>query len=156
MTETLPSRADYPFFNPLRVRWAEVDLQKIVFNAHYLAYADCSFTEYWRMTGLTPPLEQNLSGGELFVRRVTIDYYASAVFDDELEIGVRCTRMGRSSLAFQAGMFRKGTDELLVVVDLSYVYAAPATATSPAKSKPIPDDWRGVLAQINGIAAQSV
>ena len=29
-------RQDFKFFHPLRVRWAEVDMQKIVFNAHYL------------------------------------------------------------------------------------------------------------------------
>ena len=34
------SRANFRFFDRLRVRWAEVDMQKIVFNGHYLAYAD--------------------------------------------------------------------------------------------------------------------
>ena len=29
-------RSDFRFFHRLRVRWAEVDMQKIVFNAHYL------------------------------------------------------------------------------------------------------------------------
>lgn len=28
-------RQDFRFFHRLRVRWAEVDIQKIVFNAHY-------------------------------------------------------------------------------------------------------------------------
>jgi acyl-CoA thioesterase FadM len=29
-------RSEFRFFDRLRVRWAEVDLQKIVFNGHYL------------------------------------------------------------------------------------------------------------------------
>ncbi len=29
-------RADFRSFHRLQVRWAEVDMQKIVFNAHYL------------------------------------------------------------------------------------------------------------------------
>ena len=29
-------RKEFRFLHPLRVRWAEVDMQKIVFNAHYL------------------------------------------------------------------------------------------------------------------------
>ena len=33
---TQPSRADFRLWHRLRVRWAEVDMQKIVFNAHYL------------------------------------------------------------------------------------------------------------------------
>ena len=31
---------DFRCFHRLRVCWAEVDIQKIVFNAHYLTYAD--------------------------------------------------------------------------------------------------------------------
>jgi len=34
MTE--PTRQQFRFAHRLRVRWAEVDMQKIVFNAHYL------------------------------------------------------------------------------------------------------------------------
>ncbi|CAM8668039.1 hypothetical protein MCEMSEM18_01675 [Comamonadaceae bacterium] len=30
------SLQDFRFLHPLRVRWSEVDMQKIVFNAHYL------------------------------------------------------------------------------------------------------------------------
>ena len=41
-------RQDFRFFHPLRVRWVEVDLQKIVFNPHYLMYIDTAFTDYWR------------------------------------------------------------------------------------------------------------
>ena len=40
---------------PLRVRWAEVDLQGVVFNGHYLAYCDVCVTEYWRAIGMTYP-----------------------------------------------------------------------------------------------------
>ena len=42
------SRDDFRFFHPLRVRWAEVDPQGIVFNGNYLTYADVAITEYFR------------------------------------------------------------------------------------------------------------
>lgn len=32
----MSTRHDFRFFERLRVRWAEVDLQQIVFNGHYL------------------------------------------------------------------------------------------------------------------------
>lgn len=46
------AREDFSFFHPLRVRWAEVDMQGIVFNGHYLTYFDVAFTEpdIWRET----------------------------------------------------------------------------------------------------------
>ena len=49
-------RSDFRFFHRLRVRWAEVDMQKIVFNAHYLMYFDTAITEYWRALAL--PMEE--------------------------------------------------------------------------------------------------
>ena len=45
-------RSDFRCFHRLRVRWSEVDIQKIVFNAHYLTYADCAMIEYWRALSL--------------------------------------------------------------------------------------------------------
>ena len=42
------NRAEFRFFDRLRVRWAEVDMQKIVFNGHYLMYFDTAVAGYWR------------------------------------------------------------------------------------------------------------
>ena len=41
-------RADFRFSMPLRVRWSEADPQGIVFNGHYLNFADVGVTEYYR------------------------------------------------------------------------------------------------------------
>lgn len=38
-------RQNYTFFHSLRVRWAEVDPQGIVFNGNYLTYLDVATTE---------------------------------------------------------------------------------------------------------------
>jgi acyl-CoA thioester hydrolase len=73
------AKSDFAFFNPMRVRWAEVDLQKVVFNGNYLLYFDVSFTEYWRATGLPDAMAQNNSGQELFVRKATVEYLAAAL-----------------------------------------------------------------------------
>ena len=49
---------EFTFFHPLRVRWAEVDMQSVVFNGHYLTYFDVAITEYWRSLKLPSPLLQ--------------------------------------------------------------------------------------------------
>ena len=46
------SRTEYRFFERLRVRWAEVDMQKIVFNGHYLMYFDTAISGWWRAMAL--------------------------------------------------------------------------------------------------------
>ena len=52
-------REDFRFFHRLRVRWAEVDMQKIVFNAHYLMYLDTAVADYWRVLAL--PYEEAMA-----------------------------------------------------------------------------------------------
>ena len=49
------SREEYTCTHRLRVRWSEVDMQKIVFNGNYLNYIDVAIAEYWRAIGLPYP-----------------------------------------------------------------------------------------------------
>ena len=41
-------KTNFFFTHILRIRYAEVDAQGIVFNSHYLTYFDCAITEYYR------------------------------------------------------------------------------------------------------------
>jgi acyl-CoA thioester hydrolase len=107
---------------PLRVRWAEVDLQGVVFNGHYLAYCDVCVTEYWRAIGMTYPAAFLAVGSDLFVRKATLEYHASARYDDELEICGRTARLGTTSLLFTIEMYRRGqTATPLITGELVYV-----------------------------------
>ena len=126
-------RQDFKFFHPLRVRWAEVDMQKIVFNAHYLMYFDTAISDYWRALAL--PYEEAMQklGGDLYVKKASIEFHASARFDDQLDVALRLNRIGNSSMVFSGGIFHG--DDLLVTSELIYVFADPANQTS--KSVPI-------------------
>lgn len=129
-------RQDFRFFDHLRVRWSEVDLQKIVFNAHYLMYFDTAITGYWR--ALAMPYAESMAtlGGDLFVRKAGIEFHASARWDDMLDIGMRCSRIGNSSITIAGAIFRG--DQLLITGELVYVFADPNTQTS----RPVPDALR--------------
>ena len=133
------NRHDFRFLERLRVRWAEVDMQKIVFNGHYLMYIDTAVAGYWRALAL--PYEEVMLrlGGDLFVRKSTLEYFAAAAYDDVLDIGVRCERMGNSSMLFSTGVFRG--EELLVSGELVYVFADP----SVRESRAVPTELRSTL-----------
>ncbi len=132
-------RSDFRFFHRLRVRWAEVDMQKIVFNAHYLMYFDTAIADYWRALAL--PYEEAMQslGGDLYVRKATIEFNASARVDDTLDVAMKCVRIGTSSIVFHGALFRG--DELLVTCELVYVFVDPATQTS----KPVPAALRDIF-----------
>ena len=125
MAERLHVVADFRLLHALRVRWAEVDLQKIVFNPHYLAYVDTAMADYWRL------------GGDLFVTKSTLEFHASAHYDDRLTVGLRCARIGNSSLQFLSGIFRD--QELLVSAELVYVFADPVAKTALTVPPPLRD-----------------
>jgi acyl-CoA thioester hydrolase len=119
--------ADFRHRLDLRVRWAEVDMQGVVFNAHYLTYADVCITEYWRAIGLRYPEDLTADGTDTFVRKATVDYLAAARYDDELVVCGRTARIGSSSLRFLVEIYRRsetaGTP--LIGVELIYVNADP-------------------------------
>lgn len=132
-------RSDYRFFDHLRVRWAEIDPQKIVFNAHYLMYFDAAVAGYWRSLALPYAETMESLGGDLYVRKATVEYHGSARYDDQLDIGMRCARIGNSSIQFLGGVFRG--EDLLVEGELVYVFADPHTQSS----RPVPQALRDVL-----------
>jgi len=134
-----PTRQDFRFSSRLRVRWAEVDLQKIVFNAHYLMYFDTAISDYWRAMAI--PYEETMHqwGGDLYVKKASVEYFASARYEDQLDVMLKCVKVGNSSVVFYGSIFR--AHQLLVTCELIYVYANPATQTS----QPVPAAFRELL-----------
>ena len=128
-------RSDFRFFHRLRVRWAEVDMQKIVFNGHYLMYFDTAVADYWRMLGLPYEEAMHQLGGDLYVKKASVEYFASARMDDRLDIALRCARIGNSSMLFEGAIFRG--HQRLIGGELLYVFADPATQTSRAVPAPL-------------------
>lgn len=130
---------DFRFSHRLRVRWSEVDMQKIVFNAHYLAYFDLGVSEYWRTLGL--PYEDAMAqlGGELYLKKTTLEFNASARMDDQLDVALACQRLGNSSMTLRAAVLR--AEQPLAVGELVYVFADPATQ----RPRPLPQALRALI-----------
>lgn len=132
-------RQDFRFFHRLRVRWAEVDMQKIVFNAHYLTYFDVGISEYWRALALPYEDAMHQLAGELYLKKASVEFNASARMDDTLDVAMSCSRIGNSSMTMTGAIFRG--EEHLITAELIYVFADPATQTS----KPVPEPLRVAL-----------
>jgi YbgC/YbaW family acyl-CoA thioester hydrolase len=134
-----PALSDFRFSHTLRVRWVEVDMQKIVFNGHYLMYFDTAVAQYWR--GLAMPYEEAMHelGGDLYVAKAVIEYKASARYEDRLRVCLKLSRIGNSSMTFTGAIFCDG--KLLVTGELVYVYANPTSQ----KSQTVPDVLRSWL-----------
>lgn len=139
MTPPIPLAPTMRCSHRLRVRWAEVDIQKIVFNAHYLMYFDTAMADYWRDLCLPYESAMHLLGGDIFLKKASVEYHAPARYDDLVEVGLSCQRIGTSSLFFEGCILRGDTP--LVSGQLIYVYA---NATSK-KPQPVPEALRAIL-----------
>ena len=107
-------------------------MQHVVFNANYLMYFDVAVAEYWRAIGRGHERELAEIYMRLYTVKSTVEYHESARYDEEIDVGARVQRFGRSSMNFGFGIWR-GADHL-VSGELVYVHADPATR----KSMPIP------------------
>ncbi|MGZ8993701.1 MAG: acyl-CoA thioesterase [Burkholderiaceae bacterium] len=143
--------ADFRHRMPLRVRWAEVDKQGVVFNAHYLLYCDVCVTEYWRAVGVHYPDDFTAQGSDLFVRKSTVEYFSAAYYDDELEVCGRIARIGTSSMRFVVEIYRRRQYEaVLVTAELIYVHADAGSRTAQS----IPDGMRARIRVFETIAPE--
>src|ERR1044071_4454164 len=101
-----PVKNDFRFYHSLRVRFADTDMQSIVFNGNYLTYYDVAWTEYFRAMGLLWK-DMVASGVDTVLARTTIEYKAPARFDEMLDIYVRVARIGNTSLGFEFEIYRE-------------------------------------------------
>jgi len=132
-------RGDFTFFHTLRVRWAEVDRQDVVFNGHYFLYFDVAIAEYWRAIGFRYPDDILAHGTDIYAVKAGAEYHGSATYEDVLDIGCRVARIGRSSMTFAFGIWRGG--DRITSGELVYVNADPKTR----KSAPWPEALRSAV-----------
>lgn len=128
------TRPGFAFSTSLKVRYAEIDGQKVVFNSRYLEYADVAATEFWNWTGIGAALGPTWTETEFHVRRTEIDYLKPFVFGDTLHAYVRIERIGNSSMTQRFELCHAATGELHTVIDMVIVNVHLPTG------KPVPID----------------
>ena len=131
-------RETFSFFYTLRVRYAEVDGQGIVFNAHYLTYYDTAITEFFRHSGYSYIDLFTTKGLDFHLVKATVEFLKPVGFDEQIDIGVRIGRIGTSSVTFILGVFGKTDAACRATGEIIWVCAKPGTH----KSHPLPDDFR--------------
>lgn len=139
-------RADFRFFYPIRVRYAEVDAQAIVFNSHYLTYLDVAITEYFRQIGLDYAQLAREGQMDMAVVKTTLGFMSPAFFDEVLEVGVRVAAFGNTSYTVDFEIYKSGTDTLVLKAQTIYVNYNPRTRSKEL----VPDFLRKTVAEFEG------
>jgi acyl-CoA thioester hydrolase len=123
------------YVHRIRVRYAEVDAQGVVFNANWLVYFDDALTEFFGWLGYDPTKVFTEVLDVALVKAV-VEWRGPAGFDDRMDITVKPARLGTSSfdLHFDARIDSRAVCEATI----TYVAMDPATH----RSQPIPDEVR--------------
>ena len=90
------------FRHTIAVRYGEVDMQRVVFNSHYLAYCDDAVETWFR--GLDFSLAD--LGYDFMLKKAVIEWSGSATVGDVIEIDVSVERWGNTSfdVAFEGSV----------------------------------------------------
>ena len=126
-----------------RVGFSDTDAQGIVYYGRYNPYFDLARVEYLRSLGL---LQQRGEAGNFVMRANDVEYFAPAVFDDEIEVFVRVARIGRTSVTFAFAAYRVPDDALMVTAHQTLVYVDLAER----KACLVPDSFREPVLAFEG------
>jgi acyl-CoA thioester hydrolase len=136
-------REPFKFGALTRVGFSDTDAQGIVYYGRYNPYFDLARVEYLRSLGLLQPRGEV---GDFVMRANDVEYFAPAVFDDEIEVCVRVSRLGRTSVTFSFAAYRLPDDLLMVTAHQTLVYVDLAER----KACPVPDSFRDPVLGLEG------
>jgi acyl-CoA thioester hydrolase len=132
----------FKFSARTRVGFSDTDAQGVVYYGRYNPYFDLARTEYLRRLDLL----RRGDGGDFVMRANDVEYFAPAVFDDEIEVAARVSRIGRTSVTFEFAAYREPDDLLMVTAHQTLVYVDLAER----RACPVPDSFRAPVVAFEG------
>lgn len=138
------SRPPFKYSALARVWFSDTDAQGVVYYGRYLPYFDHARTEYHRHLGALGM--HGVAGAELVMRASDVEYHAPARFDDLLEIYVRISRFGRTSIGYEHCAVRLPDGTLMVTATQTLVLVDLETR----RPTPIPDAVREPIRAFEG------
>ena len=123
----------------LRARFSETDAMKVVHHTAYFNWFEVARTEMLRKGGV-PYTEVQRRGVNFPLVEAFANYKAPAKYDDEVEVKIRASKVGRSSLRLDYEVMKLPGKELLCIGHTVHVLVG-----SDGKPTKIPDDLREKL-----------
>jgi acyl-CoA thioester hydrolase len=104
-----------------RIRYSEVDAQKIVYNSHYLTFLDVSIFEFFDAIGFNQEKYIKETNNEFHTVRAVVEYKAPATLGDTIEVLTRIKKIGNSSITFQQEIYLHESNKLLATGEIVWV-----------------------------------
>jgi acyl-CoA thioester hydrolase len=97
-----PLRGDFPWHLPMTLRWHDNDVYGHMNNVIYYSLFDTAVNRW-----LTEEGRLAVPGGPVvgLVAETGCRYFAAVGYPEPVEVGLACTRVGRTSLTFRLALF---------------------------------------------------
>ena len=135
------AKSEFRFMTTVRVRWMECDAQGIVYNGAYLGYLEIGQAEYYRNLGFAIYIIPQSGYFDFAVVKSTQEFKAPAKVDEIIELHVRVSKIGNTSLTLNLEIYPEGSARLLTSIETVYVGYDAATESS----RPVPDAIRQLV-----------
>ncbi|KAF7980769.1 hypothetical protein HWV62_36819 [Athelia sp. TMB] len=113
------TRQDYVYFLSYRTRWSDNDQYSHMNNSIYYHLFDSIVNAYLiENCGLAPP-DSPLIG---LVVSSFCQYFAPLAFPQVLELGLKVTKLGKSSVTYEVGVFEEGKKAPAAVGGYTHVF----------------------------------
>ncbi len=135
------SRDAYPHFLTIPTRWMDNDVYGHVNNVVYYSYFDTVIGAYLISTG-----GLNIHSGPVIgvCAESQCRFLAAFAFPEAVEAGLRVSRLGRTSVRYEIGLFREGLETAAAIGTFVHVFVN-RTNMRPA---PIPEPFRAALTRL--------
>ncbi|KAJ6607378.1 thioesterase [Mycena sp. CBHHK59/15] len=134
-------RADYVFFLSYRTRWSDNDQYSHINNSIYYHFFDSIVNTYLiQRCGLDPATSPSIG----LVVSSYCEFFAPLSFPRVLDLGLRVTKLGRSSVTYEVGVFEEVQDVPAAVGGYTHVFVE----RGERKSAPMPADTREGLTKL--------
>ena len=136
-----PTRADYPVLYDIPTRWLDNDIYGHVNNVNYYSYFDTAIANFLMGEGGLDPWRDEVVG---FCVESACRFRRGIRFPDRVSAGLRVTKLGRSSVRYEIGIFRG--DEDAAAADGHFVHVFVERAEE--RAAPLPPAIRAALARL--------
>lgn len=136
-----PRRSDFPALRTITTRWEDEDVYGHVNNVVYYSYFDTAVNGYLIETTGTDTRALDAYG---IVAETSCRFLRELRFPEDVQAGLRVTKLGASSVVYEIGLFQGPSDEPAAIGRFVHVYVTGADRAVTS----VPDVIRSVLAPL--------
>ncbi len=139
--------AEFRFYTPVEVRYADLDPQGHVNNARFLTFFEQARVEYLIKLGLLSKEQSALDVG-IILADAHVTFLAPILWGMEVNVGARVAKLGNKSMTMEYQISAAATKTILatgstVLVAFDYRKRQPIA---------IPDDWREKISEFERLS----